>query len=59
MNQATAISQQIWDMKYRLKHGDEPVDRTVQDTFRRVAAALAEAEAPADRKAGPSGSRRR
>ena len=50
MNQATAISQQIWDMKYRLKHGDEPVDRTVQDTFRRVAAALAEAEAPADRK---------
>ncbi|NQW09386.1 MAG: ribonucleoside-diphosphate reductase, adenosylcobalamin-dependent, partial [Alphaproteobacteria bacterium] len=49
MNQPATISQQIWDMKYRLKRGDVPVDRTVQDTFRRVATALAEAEAPTER----------
>jgi ribonucleoside-diphosphate reductase alpha chain len=42
-----SISQQIWDMKYRLKapaHGDmpgEPIDKTIEDTWRRVATALA------------------
>jgi ribonucleoside-diphosphate reductase alpha chain len=45
-----SISQQIWDMKYRLKapaHGSvpgEPIDKTIEDTWRRVAAALAEPE---------------
>src|SRR5665213_3668075 len=45
-----SISQQIWDMKYRLKapaHGDmpgEPIDKTIEDTWRRVAAALAAPE---------------
>ena len=40
------ISQQIWDMKYRLKAADgTPVDGTVEDTWTRVAAALARAEA--------------
>jgi ribonucleoside-diphosphate reductase alpha chain len=35
------VSQQIWDMKYRLKSaGGQPVDKTVQDTWRRVARAL-------------------
>ena len=36
------ISEGIWDMKYRLK-GPEgtPVDVTVEDTWRRVARALA------------------
>jgi len=41
------IAEQIWDMKYRL-HGKDgtPLDLTVEDTFTRVASALAEAEAP-------------
>jgi len=45
-----SISQQIWDMKYRLKapaHGSvpgEPIDKTIEDTWRRVATALAEPE---------------
>ena len=46
MSDLSPISQQIWDMKYRLKTpGAEPVDKTVEDTWRRVAAALAAAEA--------------
>ncbi len=41
----SAISQQIWDMKYRLKaETGEPVDRTMADTWRRVARALAAPE---------------
>jgi ribonucleoside-diphosphate reductase alpha chain len=41
----SAISQQIWDMKYRLKGQDgAAVDKTVDDTFRRVAHALAAPE---------------
>ncbi|MEO0342072.1 MAG: adenosylcobalamin-dependent ribonucleoside-diphosphate reductase [Pseudomonadota bacterium] len=36
------ISEQIWDMKYRLKDGDGTVlDETVEDSWRRVAGALA------------------
>ncbi|MEK9662694.1 MAG: ribonucleotide reductase N-terminal alpha domain-containing protein, partial [Alphaproteobacteria bacterium] len=42
MTAVTPIAHQIWDMKYRLKSaGGEPVDKTVGDTFDRVAAALA------------------
>ncbi len=41
-----AISQQIWDMKYRLKSPDgRPVDKTIDDTWNRVAGALAAKEA--------------
>ena len=41
----TPIAEQIWDQKYRLKLFDgTPVDETVQDTWRRIAKALAEAE---------------
>ena len=42
-----SISEQIWDMKYRLKSPPntagvrEPVDKTIEDTWRRVATALA------------------
>ena len=37
-----SISQQIWDMKYRLKGpSGEPADKTIEDTWRRVAMALA------------------
>ena len=40
-----SISQQIWDMKYRLKGADgHPVDKSVEDTWRRVAKALAKRE---------------
>ena len=39
------ISQQIWDMKYRLKADDgAPIDHTIEDSWRRVARALAEHE---------------
>ena len=45
MTNIAAISHQIWDMKYRLKGPDgAPVDRTIDDTWRRVAKALAAVE---------------
>ena len=47
------ISHQIWDMKYRLKAADgTPLDRTVEESWARVALAAAAAEAPEQR--GPS-----
>ncbi|MBI1777408.1 MAG: adenosylcobalamin-dependent ribonucleoside-diphosphate reductase [Proteobacteria bacterium] len=50
MTQVAAISQQIWDMKYRFKSADgQPVDKTIDETWRRVASAVAEAEKPEDR----------
>ncbi len=46
MRSVASISQQIWDMKYRLKAPDgSPVDKTIEDSWRRVATALAEVEA--------------
>ena len=46
MNRFSApIAETIWDMKYRLKDADgTPVDATVEDTWRRIARALAEVE---------------
>jgi ribonucleoside-diphosphate reductase alpha chain len=45
MTEIAAISQQIWDMKYRLKDaGGIAVDKTIDDSWRRIASALAEAE---------------
>jgi ribonucleoside-diphosphate reductase alpha chain len=39
------IAAQIWDMKYRLKQPDgNPVDQSVEDSWRRVATAVAAAE---------------
>ena len=39
------IADQIWDMKYRFKtNAGEPIDITVEDTWKRVATALANAE---------------
>src|SRR3954465_7640354 len=50
MPQVAAISQQIWDMKYRLKGPDgAPVDKTIEESWQRVAAALAEAEPESQR----------
>ena len=46
MTPIAAVSQQIWDMKYRLKGPDgAPVDRTIEETWTRVATALAACEA--------------
>ncbi|HEV2162113.1 MAG TPA: adenosylcobalamin-dependent ribonucleoside-diphosphate reductase [Stellaceae bacterium] len=45
MPTVASISQQIWDMKYRLKTPEGgAVDRTIEDTWRRVAIALAAPE---------------
>jgi ribonucleoside-diphosphate reductase alpha chain len=44
-------STDIWDKKYRLvSKSGEPVDRTMDDTYQRVARALADVEAPAERE---------
>ncbi len=43
---AAPSAEHIWDMKYRLKEADgTPVDGTVEDTWRRIARALASVEA--------------
>ncbi|MCX8508744.1 MAG: adenosylcobalamin-dependent ribonucleoside-diphosphate reductase [Rhodobacteraceae bacterium] len=43
---AAPIAEQIWDMKYRLKEADgTAVDLTVEDSWRRIAKALAAVEA--------------
>ena len=45
MTRIAAISQQIWDMKYRLKDdAGRPLDRTIADSWERVATALASVE---------------
>ncbi|WP_417516390.1 adenosylcobalamin-dependent ribonucleoside-diphosphate reductase [Minwuia sp.] len=45
MNAIAPISQQIWDMKYRLKRADgEVVDQKLSDTWTRVARTLASVE---------------
>ena len=44
------IAAEIWDLKYRLKAPDgTAIDATPDDTFRRVARAVALAEQPAQR----------
>ena len=44
-SQSIPIADQIWDMKYRFKAPDgTPVDATVQDSWRRVARAVAASE---------------
>ncbi|GFE63395.1 adenosylcobalamin-dependent ribonucleoside-diphosphate reductase [Litoreibacter roseus] len=46
---AAPIAEQIWDMKYRFKAADgTPIDETVEDTWRRIAKALAATEAEPD-----------
>ena len=45
MPSVASISQQIWDMKYRFKGPDgAPVDKTIEESWRRIATALAEPE---------------
>jgi ribonucleoside-diphosphate reductase alpha chain len=44
-------SQDIWDKKYRLKtKSGQPVDREIDDTYKRVARALADAEPSAEKQ---------
>src|SRR5213080_3519674 len=58
MPTVASISQQIWDMKYRLRGpangaiAGEPIDKTIEDTWRRVARAVAAPEADPERWAG-------
>src|SRR5216684_3930928 len=55
MPTVASISQQIWDMKYRLKGpangaiAGEPIDKTIEDTWRRVARAVAVPEKDPER----------
>ena len=50
MTEMLPISSRIWDMKYRLKDAaGNPVDGTIEDTWRRVARALAGVEAEPER----------
>ena len=45
MRPIAAISQQIWDMKYRFKAADgTPIDKSIEDTWTRVATSLASVE---------------
>ncbi len=45
------IARDIWEMKYRMKDvGGRPLEAAVEDTWRRVAAALADAEKPSERR---------
>jgi len=47
---AAPIAEQIWDMKYRFKTPQgQPLDGSVEDSWRRVARALAEVEPEAER----------
>ncbi len=49
MAEIAPISQQIWDMKYRLKDGEgRPIDKAVDGSWARVAEALAAVEADPD-----------
>ncbi len=41
---AAPIAEQIWDMKYRFKRDGAPVDATVEESWGRVAKALAAAD---------------
>jgi len=46
MDRVAPISRQIWQAKYQLKAVDgTPIDRTIEDTWRRIARALAAVEA--------------
>jgi ribonucleoside-diphosphate reductase alpha chain len=52
MPSVAAISQWIWDTKYRFKGPDgEPIDKTIEDSWRRIARALAAPEAEPGRHA--------
>jgi ribonucleoside-diphosphate reductase alpha chain len=45
LHQLPPISRQIWEMKYRFKHPGGEADGTIEESWRRVARALAQSEA--------------
>jgi ribonucleoside-diphosphate reductase alpha chain len=50
MEPLTPIAQEIWEMKYRFRTpAGDPAEQTIEDSWRRVAAALAEPEADRER----------
>ena len=50
MEQMTPIAQEIWDMKYRFRaSGGDAAEQSIEDSWRRVADALAEPEADRER----------
>ncbi|TDI58466.1 MAG: adenosylcobalamin-dependent ribonucleoside-diphosphate reductase [Alphaproteobacteria bacterium] len=50
MHASLPLSHQIWDMKYRLKDVEgTPIDKSIDESWRRVAGALAQAESPDQR----------
>jgi len=44
-----ALSRHIWELKYRYHQADKIIDHTIEDTWQRVAKAVARAEKPAER----------
>ena len=51
---AAPIAEQIWDMKYRFKEADgTPIDQTVEDSWTRIATALASVEDEPAKWEGP------
>lgn len=41
-----AVSEKVWDQKYRYRIQDKIIDQTIEETWRRVATAVANAELP-------------
>lgn len=51
MNNLTEpISQMVWDIKYRYRHEDKIMDHSIEETWLRVAKAIAQAEKPFERQ---------
>lgn len=44
------VSQQVWDLKYRYYQNGKPVDQSIEQTWQRVAKAIAQAEPMKERK---------
>nr|WP_243664472.1 hypothetical protein [Rhodothermus marinus] len=48
------VSWHVWDAKYRYREGNVVRDQTIEDTWRRVARALAAAEPESERARWPN-----
>lgn len=49
MLKSQSISNIVWDMKYRYRRNGKVIDHTIENTWRRVAKAIARVEKPAER----------
>lgn len=45
-----SISETVWDIKYRYRQDDKIIDHSIQDTWHRIAKAVAKVEQPMNRK---------